>query len=787
MKALRGKGEFVSVAGVVWRVELWAEDYTGAPVDMSFPRSNPLEIVWGGYDRIEPVEGATATLRVISESDREWVDLYSVERTRVRLDVYRDGALYWQGTLDSEFYEEPFEVLQGYEVALTFSDLGVLEDIDFDMSGTVTLAEVIARGVELAGLTIGVDESLISTSFPDGEPLTLSALSVRSDNFYDEDNEATSYKEAITDVLQPLALKIRQRGGKFIIYDFNALYERYSKGGAELLSWEGDSQTMAVADVAQKIRVSFSPYGQTELLTDTLEYTGNTSADVRNEHPGGFLSPEFGDAFFYTYFNDYTARLNSSDENIANEYEDFNLFESKTQGRGLAEIHPEAHYAKFVPIFGNVDERACVAWVLTVGQGDLFRDLTKTEVNRIIHRDEEAWCTRGSDKIILRTKRVYVAGYTPKSLWEVKRYLRLTLPLLMDARYNPFDSKSDNKGNEKQHDYYYKTRTGYMFIPVGVTIYDSPIGGKAICHYDNSRVAATTSPEYVGNGEWVEGEARVGNMWLEYYSTSDLKEDAGIRGWKENRTLIGRPEKKYAEYIGAPVNKTRYKDLTQREKKLAPGEYINYPEQGGWLEVVVYEGFRGFDYNDGDSFESSKYWDGQAHPVFPDAWYIYPQRRYLRWLMYGAPTIDLVSGNGNIEKEDVDDIEYSGWIERTAKEELSVSTTYGTVVPPEPGARGAIIRTATGAMVSELSRAGVTDVPERLLIGTAISQYSDRRLKFTGDARIIPGDALVCRERLHADRLFWFAGERHDVIEDVSEADIVEINEENYEAIEEVE
>lgn len=785
MKTLRGKGEFLSIEGVVWSVELWVDGYTGFPVEMEFPHSSPLEINWGEYDRLEPVEGSTASLRVISKSDREWMDLYSIERTRVRLDVYRDGELYWQGTLDSEFYEEPFEMLQGYEVSLTFSDLGVLEDVDYDMTGTLTLSDVVARGIELAGLTIGVDESRISTSFTNGERLTLSSLSVRSDNYYDEDGEASNYKEVIGDLLQPLALKIRQRGGKFIVYDLNGLSNLHASNGSEELYWDGDSQTMAMAEVAQKIKVSFSPYGESELLADTLEYTGKTSPDVRNTTNSIALDSDFEYATYYTFFNDYTARLHSSAENVANEYEDFNLFLSPIKGTGLAEIHPEAWYAKFIPIFGSVSERACVAWLATVGfwEGAKF---PMPEKKQIIHNGAEAWCTQGSEKIILRTKRVYVAGYTPKDYFEIKRYLRLTLPLLMDARYNPFDGKTDNPGNEQKNDYYIKVRTGYMFIPVGVTIYDAKQGGNAICHYDNSETAANSSRKAVGNGFWRPGEAQVGDMWLEYYSTSDLKEDTGIRGWKENRSLIGRVEKKITPGAGRDGN--RYPKLTEREKKLDAGEYINYPEQGGWLEIVVYEGFRGFDYNDYDSFETSKYWDeGIIHPNKKDTWLVAPQRRFLRWLMYGAPTLDLVSGNGNIEKEEIDDIEYTGWIERAAKEELSISTTYGTVDPPSPGARGAMIRTDTGTMVSKLVRAGVTDVPERLLIGTAISQYSDRKLQFTGDARIIHGDALTCHERLHGDRLFWFAGERQDAITDVSEVTIVEIGDEIYAAIEEVE
>lgn len=793
---LRGTGSFVSIGGVEWRVDIEVEGYEGKADEISFPADEPLVIEWPETDRLDPWEGSTATLRIISDTDRQWTDLYSVERAKVRLTVYRNGASYWYGTLDTEFYEEPYESFSGYEVSLTFSDLAVLEHIDYDLTGTVTLAEIFSHGLQLAGLNPIYDVKS-SSMFDDGEPVTLTALCARSDNFYDEEGKPMNYKEVITGILQPLGLKLRQTGYVFTVYDLNGAYGATEPFGypilPEKIEWNGDSQTMAMADVAQKITVSFSPYGESELLTDELEYAGKTSADVYNATVNNPDDATYGE--YYTFFNDYRTQMSSTSENAANEYIDFNLFLSADNGKGLGWVNPAARYAQFVPVFGDAAERAAVAWYVAVGQCSINQDRTpRAKLSRIINPSYWRDSSHGSSTVILRSKRVYVAGCAAQSMG-APHYLRLVLPLLMDARYNPFDSSTDNDANEKDHDYYYKVRTGYMFIPVSATIYDSPEGGNALCHYNNYAAAQGYGTRYAGNGSWLPGAATVGDMWLEYYSTSDLKEDSGIRGWKNNRTLIGRPELASGRPSGG--GKRRYDGLTAKEKKLDDGEYIVWPEEGGWLEIAVYEGFRGFDYGKTDeSFDGgSVYWDGvSANGVgvpemigSTEVWREYPMRRWLRWMMYGAPTVDIVSGVGNLESADVEDVEYTGWIERSAKEGLEISTVYGTVTPATPAARGAIIRQSTGELVQRMTRAGVTDAPERLLIGTAMSQYCDRHLKFSGEAHLTGNCALTCRERLHGDRVFWVAADRQNVITDTTETTIIELSEEIYKAIEEVE
>ena len=128
-KYLRYKGEFFSIAGVLWRAEIWqdAEEKYATIGRLDFPADDPLVIEWGETDKLEPVQSSKATLTVVSRVDRQYKDLYTVDTGSIRMDVYRDNTLYWSGTLDTELYEEPFSYEKEYEVTLTFSDFAVLD------------------------------------------------------------------------------------------------------------------------------------------------------------------------------------------------------------------------------------------------------------------------------------------------------------------------------------------------------------------------------------------------------------------------------------------------------------------------------------------------------------------------------------------------------------------------------------------------------------------------------------------------------------------------------------
>ena len=229
MKRLRYTGEFVSRAGVVWRTDILQEYYkdfdtVGA---LEFPAAEPLTLEWSRTDKEAVLQGSTATLRLVSPGDRTYEDLYTIEPGQIRLDVYRAGRLYWSGTLDPEFYEEPYEAASGYEVSLTFSDFGILSRIKYDLSGLQTVDSVVAYAVGRAGLLHGgIRTDYLTTQLADGTPVAGGGLSVRSENFFDEDGEASTLQEALEGVLQPLAARLVQRGGALWLYDLNGLYTK---------------------------------------------------------------------------------------------------------------------------------------------------------------------------------------------------------------------------------------------------------------------------------------------------------------------------------------------------------------------------------------------------------------------------------------------------------------------------------------------------------------------------------------------------------------------------------
>ena len=111
----------MSIAGSRYRAEIWQEGFTGKPVELTFPYETPVSIEWAEVDKLEPVMSSAATLMVVSETDRQFVNLYTTQAGSTRLDIYRNNKLYWSGMLDPEIYEEPFSRERDYEVSLTFS------------------------------------------------------------------------------------------------------------------------------------------------------------------------------------------------------------------------------------------------------------------------------------------------------------------------------------------------------------------------------------------------------------------------------------------------------------------------------------------------------------------------------------------------------------------------------------------------------------------------------------------------------------------------------------------
>ena len=739
---------------------------------LEFPADTPLVIEWQREDKEKVVIGSNATLKIISPGDRTYEDLYTIEVGRIRMDVYKSNKLYWSGALDPEFYEEPYETLNGYEVSLTFSDFGILDRIKYDLSGIQTIRDIITYALQRAVILYsGLNTDYITTTFTDGASITGGGIVVRSENFVDEDGEASTLYEVLEGILQPLAIRIVQRAGTIYLYDLNGLY---TKGMPKTIQWDGNSQTMGTDKVANNVIVSFSPYSSAELLSDELEYGGKYDIEhtnFSNSAPSNEANYEQEYGEYYSYYPDYNSKQG---DNWDNNLVDFTIFISD-EGIGLKSIGQGCKYFHILPIFGSANECTGVAYAFrTGGHGSISTGWPEWKIHNSVpfaefHDDALGELFPESSEV-LTSNRVFLPNLDAGSA--KKFMIRIVEEILVDARYNPFSEATSS--NDEGNDNVLKTRSGFVFIPAKITLYDA--SGNVLYHYRNKDTAAGAQKGhlwYVMNsqagGKWIAGEDPGGDCWLEYYNPDDLGEDAGVRGWKGNRHCIGRPDGR-----GGRMGTEIYDSF----KKMADGEYIPYPPVSGYLEVQIQSGILGYDYgqkvDDCDFGSHASQWNRSG---------IYGM---LRWCLYKAPVIDVENNSLVFDAAELEDVEYSGYINKAAKEEISIDTVCGTAASICPTAKGCYHRTSTGEQLQELKRAGITDHPEKLLIGTIYSQYADRKTTLSGEAVIDDGLHYYTEQNQEGKR-FMLMSDEQDIIADCTDAEYCEFRPDEYESIEEVE
>lgn len=668
-------GEFIDRKGAAWRVEirkLWDGSYPKPTDDdaaeVFFPAGSPLTIEWSRTDKYNPMQPSNATLKLISDTDREFVGLYAVKPGAVRMDVLfrlgNDGgwSLYWSGSLDTELYEEPYSYSSGYEVSLTFADFAVLSRVDFNLSGIVSYWDIITECLKVSG--IRYSNTIVSAGLKIQEGnWQIGSTTINSDNFYDEEGVPMSMREVLESILQPLALRMIQRDGAVYIYD---LANRYT-ASALPVEWTDTDAVLSVDKVYRKVSVECSPYGTAEALKINID----TADDLAQA--SGLL--------VYT------------DLNPADKLQGFNMY----YGEGLkAEsglyLPADGQYCRFRPVYSGEDT-AAVLWGARAGNVGMAADNASEQI-RLIGKAPGLPSSAASygpgypvsTGMVFRCPRVFLSSDYCR--------LRISLELLFDVRYNPFEPESfyNEEGN-------YKNMTDWCnlgYVPITLEFFDTD--GVIVGHYENGHLLE--SDTYLGAGRWVEGYAAPGNAWLSYYDPDDRRSSTGFGGWQKNRQTIGFYQNSF---------------LPDRFTRMEQGEYVDSPacffEKSGYLELTVLAGVLQLDYS------------RVCRNIYP----------FVRWLAYRNPVIRLVDNNGLDLK--LSDYEDKAWVNRDASEELNLRLTTCTEGPATARARVYY----NGAPLRKVTRNGYTDTPERLLLGTVFSQYSKGCAVLSGTAGRLSG------------------------------------------------
>lgn len=754
MKHLRYTGEFLSVSGVVWRVEILqeAEAEFATVGALEFPADEPLVIEWDNKSKEEVICGATATLKIISPGDRTYEDLYSIDVGRVRLDVYRNNALYWSGCIDTEFYEEPYEQLNGYEVSLTFSDFGVLGRLKYDLANMRTLYDIVSYCIGRCGINCGgIDDSLISTSLtPTGSAFKLSDIKVRSDNFYDEDGEALTLAEVIEGILQPLALRIVQRAGKVYVYDINGLY---TKATQKQIVWDGSSQTMGTDVVYNNAKITWSTYAQSGNLSPEKCW-GNIDTDATLIA----LNKLFGDSrngahyFSYHYSTTLSDWIDSTDCG-------FTIW-TATDGIN-AELGENVRFFKIVQQYdGTESEGIAIYWKSVQGIKAGTSSNWSASFKSLAHGESESDIPGTLDSIgpaLFKSSPVWLPPVDNNG----NLCLRIAIDLLLDPRFNPFESAANLMKHVEQKDWYDQFNTYGNFIYVPVTVKFQPDGGDTVYVWTNQSIVkqAVNSPVTTLNGTYGRWTTYSGddspNAWgyLCYYNAKDHVDTSGVLGWKKNRPAIN-------PHRGATIS-----ILTNAED----GQYIPYPDYGGmggklWIEVRRAGWYIA---NEKSDFSAGK--NGVK-----SLW------GKVSWILMKLPEVEIMNSTQFDKPIDTDDVEYNAQLNSMAKEPIEIDTICGTSAEGVPTARGAYFNAKTSKQVTELTRAGRTTQAEDLLIGTLYSQFAQRRTTLSGEAQLMYDPIAVYTEANQDGKLFMITGDVQDVRMDCSDAVYVEIRPDEY-------
>lgn len=213
-------------------------------------------------NKLQTIRGSGATLNILSETDRQFFNLYTADMMQYKVNHYKGASLVWTGYLDSELYSEPFNELTNYPVSFAANDgfnllerLNYVDDSSNKYTGIVTQWTVLTNIFSKLGLTLNNIYVGLSTTI-DGVTIGASETIfhkhyIIQENYYNEDNEPESCRKVLEGILAPLGAYIQQINGSIIITDLNHLaqnstvnFKKYNPSTFEYISTDSINQNI---------------------------------------------------------------------------------------------------------------------------------------------------------------------------------------------------------------------------------------------------------------------------------------------------------------------------------------------------------------------------------------------------------------------------------------------------------------------------------------------------------------------------------------------------------------
>ena len=132
------------------RLELWEKDYVGEATAMVLSGEPQLTMEEG-----DTICGSSLDFGLLSETNGQYLHLYTTDNHKYLIKILRDGAVMWEGYLLPEYYSEAY-IAAPYTVSFTATDwLGMLKNIDFPAEDTrVPILQIIKTCLQYTELPL---------------------------------------------------------------------------------------------------------------------------------------------------------------------------------------------------------------------------------------------------------------------------------------------------------------------------------------------------------------------------------------------------------------------------------------------------------------------------------------------------------------------------------------------------------------------------------------------------------------------------------------------------------
>lgn len=296
-------------------VEIWKDSVSALPpATIIRGDANPFTVSMPGLsDKFQPVRGTGCQINLVSQTNMQFIGLYTARMQEYQIRHYINSVLNWCGWLDSELYTEPFDDIDGYTVSFSGSDgFALLDRMNYlqadgsKFTGISSQFDVLKFILEKLNLPILNTYIYLSTAVTGatttGGQTALDVTYVNNSNYYNEDGEPETLRTVLESILRPYGAFITQSNGSLFITDV----QQISTGSLFTMSKYtgimgayiddtgidadiGDISDIGISDMGQTFNVvpginkqvvSFSPYNQIDIIDYAAEEDFSTPGTV---------------------------------------------------------------------------------------------------------------------------------------------------------------------------------------------------------------------------------------------------------------------------------------------------------------------------------------------------------------------------------------------------------------------------------------------------------------------------------------------------------------------------